>query len=112
MNNPNPQGRGGEAVRDRRTLSERLRDIARTLERHGWLREEGERPVYWIEKAATALESQAAEIERLKAAQAEGYPGLAHDYELCLFERDKARVAELEAKARAARVLITEKPHG
>ena len=39
------------------TLSERLRDMARTLERHGWLREEGERPVYWIEKAADTIDS-------------------------------------------------------
>lgn len=43
------------STRDRRDLPERLRDIASTLERHGWLRDKGERPVYWVEKAADEI---------------------------------------------------------
>jgi hypothetical protein len=47
-------------------LPERLRDIASTLERHGWLRDKGERPVYWVEKAADRIDRLERERDGLR----------------------------------------------
>lgn len=54
------------STRDRRDLPERLRDIASTLERHGWLRDKGERPVYWVEKAADKITHLKRERDELR----------------------------------------------
>ena len=81
------------STRDRRDLPERLRDIASTLERHGWLRDKGECPVYWVEKAAdeiTHLERERDDLRKaLELLAVLGEQGMQRDYQRWLTFHDK-----------------------